>query len=61
MLEDRGREECIQGHCTDEKQTRQLSLSLYQRKLWTSIKTLLVLPLAAYAGKQPTRENGLNG
>jgi hypothetical protein len=36
-------------------------LSLYQRKLWTSIKTLLVLSLAAYAGKQPTRDNGLNG
>jgi hypothetical protein len=55
MLEDRGQEECIQRHCTDEKQRRQLSLGLYQRKLWTSIKTLLILLLAPYAGKQPTR------
>jgi hypothetical protein len=61
MLEDRGQEECIQRHCTDEKQRRQLSLGLYQRKLWTSIKTLLILLLAPYAGKQPTRYNGLDG
>jgi hypothetical protein len=62
MLEDRGREECIQRHCTDEKHRCQLSLRLYQRKLRTGIKnTTGATSGRICADKHPTRDNGLNG
>ena len=62
MLEDRGLEECIQRRCTAEKQSCQLSLRLYQRKLRTGIKnTADATSGRRCADKHPTRENGLDG
>ena len=62
MLEDRGREKCIQRRCSAEKQSYQLSLRLYQRKLRTGIKnTTDATSGRRCPDKHPTRDNGLDG
>ena len=62
MLEDRGREEGIQRRCTAEKQSCQLSLRLWQRKLRTGIKnTTDATSGRRCADRRPTLDNGLDG